>query len=109
MNYEVKFMINNVEKKRLASEATANGYSNISDLCKVRALQEKSTYKKLYKIMVDKIKKMKVGTKFFLRDIIDTPPALLGQQLRKGVASGTIKNVKCLDNNDSDVEQYEKI
>lgn len=109
MSYRIQFTISDAEKNQLIVDANAEGYPNISELCKVRALQGKSTYAQLYKTMVGKIEKMKVGTKFFLRDIIDTPPTLLGRWLYDNVANGTIPNVKNLGNNGSDAEQYEKI
>lgn len=109
MSYRVQFTISDTEKTQLMAEATAEGYPNIAELCKVRALQGKSTYADLYKRMVKRIESLPVGTTFFLRDLIDTPPTLLGRWLYDNVADGTIKNVKHLGNNGSDAEKYEKI
>lgn len=108
MGYRVQFTISDVEKVQLDAEAKAEGYPNIAELCKVRALQGKSTYAELYKKMVSKIDALPKGRKFKLRDLIDTPPTLLGRWLHDNVANGKIKNVKHLGNNGSDAEEYEK-
>lgn len=109
MSYRVQFTISDTEKEQLMTEAAAEGYPNISELCKVRALLGKSTYADLYKRMVKKIDSLPSKEKFFLRDLIDTPPTLLGRWLYDNVANGTIKNVKHLGKNGSDAEEYEKI
>lgn len=108
MGYRVQFTITNEEKTQLEAEVQAEGFPNIAELCKVRALQGKASYAQLYKTMVEKIKKLPSGSTFFLRDLIDTPPALLGRWLFDNVANGTIPNVEHLDNNGSDAEQYKK-
>lgn len=109
MSYRIQFTITDAEKSQLCAEAKSEGYPNIAELCKVRALKGKNTYAKLYKIMVSKINILPSGSKFFLRDLIDTPPALLGRWLYDNVDNGTIPGVKHLGNNGSDAEQYEKI
>ncbi len=109
MSFRVQFTISDVEKTQLIAEAAAEGYPNIAELCKVRALQGKSTYAELYKTMVRKIDALPSGKRFRLRDLIDTPPTLLGRWLYDNVADGSIKNVKHLGNNGSDAEEYEKI
>ena len=109
MGYRIQFTISDEEKEQLIAEARAEGYPNIAELCKVRALQGKSTYSDLYKKMIKKIDSLPANSKFKLRDLIDTPPALLGRWLYDNVANGTINNVKHLGNNGSDAEEYEKI
>ncbi len=109
MGYRVQFTISDTEKKQLQLEAISEGYPNISELCKVRALQGKSTYAELYKRMVKNIDKLPIGTNFLLRDLIDTPPTLLGRWLFDNVKNGSINNVKHLGNNGSDAERYERI
>lgn len=108
MSYRVQFTVSDIEKEQLIAEATSEGYPNIAELCKVRALQGKSTYADLYKKMVKKIDSLPAGQKFLLRDLIDTPPTLLGRWLFDNVANGNIKNVQHLGNNGSDAEEYEK-
>jgi len=108
MSYRVQFTISDAEKAQLTAEATSEGYPNIAELCKARALQGKSTYADLYRKMVKKIETLQVGTEFFLRDLIDTPPTLLGRWLFDNVANGTIKNVEHIGKKDSDSERYVK-
>lgn len=108
MSYRVQFTISDAEKFQLMAEATSEGYPNIAELCKVRSLQCKSTYADLYKKMVRKINALPVGTEFFLRDLIDTPPTLLGRWLFDNVENGTIKNVVHIDKKDADAERYRK-
>lgn len=107
--FRVQFTISDDEKEMLAKSVKEEGYPNIAELCKVRALQGNSKYAELYKIMVSKIGLLPSGTKFYLRDLIDTPPTLLGRWLYDNVANGTIPNVKHLGNNGSDAEQYKKL
>ena len=109
MGYRVQFTVSDAEKLILDKEATTNGFPNISELCKHRSLQGKSTYAELYKEMVTKINKLKSGERFKLRELIDTPPALLGKWLFDDVDSGKISDVKHLGINGSDAEEYEKI
>lgn len=109
MSYRVQFTVSDAEKVMLEENAKAEGYPNIAELCKVRSLKGKSTYADLYKEMVKKIDAYPSGKKFFLRDLVDTPPALLGRWLYDNVANNTIKNVKHLGNNGSDAEEYEKL
>lgn len=109
MGFRVQFTISDAEKMQLDAEAKEEGYPNIAELCKVRALQGKSTYAELYKKMVSKIDALPKGSKFRLRNLIDTPPTLLGRWLYDNVANGKIKYVKHLGNNGFDAEEYEKI
>ena len=44
MSYRVQFTISDTEKEQLIAEAASEGYPNIAELCKVRALRGKSTY-----------------------------------------------------------------
>lgn len=108
MSYRVQFTISDVKKKQLESEALSEGFPNISELCKVRSLQGKSTYADLYKKMVRKIDALPAGTEFFLRDLIDTPPTLLGRWLFDNVENGIIKNVIHIEKRDADAEKYRK-
>jgi hypothetical protein len=55
-----------------------------------------STYEELYKQMILRIDDLESGSEFYLRDIINTPPALLGTWLHDGVESGQIPNVEHL-------------
>jgi len=109
MSYRVQFTISDVEKSQLDMEAKSDGYPNVAELCKYRSLQGKSTYSNLYKLMIKKIDALPSGATFKLRDLIDTPPTLLGRWLFDNVANRSITNVKHLGNNGSDAEEYEKV
>ncbi len=109
MSFRVQFTISDSEKAMLDCQARAEGYPNIAALCKARAFNGKNSYGDLYIDMVNKINNLAKGETFFLRDLIDTPPALLGRWLYDNVKNGTIKNVKNLGNNGSDAQQYLKL
>lgn len=53
------------------------------------------------------ISSMEPGTEFWLRDIINNPPALLGKRLYEWVQSGIIPNVEHIGNVDG-LERYRK-
>ena len=112
MSYRVQFTISDSEHEELKKQAEKDSYPNVAELCKSRSLQpvtnKRRDYAELYRIMVQKIEELPSGAKFFLRDLVDTPPALLGRWLFDNVANGTIKGVKHLGNDGSDAEQYLK-
>ena len=108
MAFRVQFTITDKEKLQLQEEAISEGYPNIAELCKEKSLG-RSSYASLYRRMVKKIEMLPAGSKFRLRDLIDTPPTLLGRWLYDNVANGMIKNVRHLGNNGSDAEEYEKL
>ncbi|QGH02288.1 hypothetical protein [Streptococcus dysgalactiae] len=109
MGYRVQFTISDDEKVELEKQAATEGFPNLAELCKYRALQGKSTYATLYKRMVERIENLPSGSKFKLRDLIDTPPTLLGRWLYDNVANKKIANVKHIGNDGSDAEEYEKL
>ncbi len=109
MSFRIQFTINDNEKAKLEQECIEEGCPNISELCKLRALKGKSTYAELYKEMVSKIEKLPTGKVFFLRDLISTPPTLLGRWLYDNVENGVIPNVEYLGAIGSDSAQYKKI
>lgn len=108
MSYRIQFTISDEEYNQLL-EQVDEGYANVSELCKTRALKGKNTYAELYTEMVAKIKEMLPGTEFYLRDIIGTPPALLGRWLFDNVENGKIENVEHLGNDGTNPERYRKI
>lgn len=109
MSFRVQFTISDTEYHQLVKEASNEGFPNVSELCKTRALKGKNTYAQLYSLLVKKIEKLESGEKFFLRDLIDTPPTLLGRWLYDNVKNGKIKNVKHLGNDGTNPERYEKL
>jgi hypothetical protein len=55
-----------------------------------------SKYAELYNQMINKVANLEPKSEFYLRDIIDTPPALLGKWLYDNVKNGQIPNVEHL-------------
>lgn len=66
------------------------------------------SYTTLENQMKSIISNLTSGEKFFLRDIISNPPALLGRKLYEGVQSGSIPNVKFIAKING-ADQYEKL
>ena len=92
MSYRVQFTISDEQKIKLEEDMRKDGYPNISELCKARACGDRS-YASLYKQLIERIDKLEPGTTFIIRDLIDTPPALIGRWLYQNVDSGEVKNV----------------
>lgn len=108
MSYRIQFTVSDVEYKQLSAQTAAEGFPTVAEMCKTRALQGKNTYSDLYSKMVKEIEKIKPGTEFYLRDIIETPPALLGRWLFDNVANSQIPNVEHLGNDGTNPERYRK-
>lgn len=113
MSFRVQFTISDAEHKALIDQAAEEGFPNVAELCKSRSLApvpcRRRDYGELYRTMVDKIVGLEAGEKFILRDLIDTPPALLGRWLYDNVANGTIPDVVHLGKDPFGAEQYKKI
>ena len=108
MSYRVQFTISDEQKIKLEEDMRKDGYPNISELCKARACGDRS-YASLYKQLIERIEKLEPGMTFIIRDLIDTPPALIGRWLYQNVDSGEVKNV-IHDGKDSvGTERYKKI
>ena len=76
----VQFSINEDELKRLTNYAKEAGYPDISSYCKDKVLRSR-TYAELWKTVTTRIKSLKPGDVFALRDLVDTPPSNLGVKL----------------------------
>ena len=53
MSFRVQFTVSDAEKAQLEAEAKAQGYPNLAELCKAKALEGKATYGALYRTMVE--------------------------------------------------------
>ena len=104
MSYRIQFTITDDEYAKLQAETSASGYPNVSEMCKAKVLGI-NTIADLFIVMKEKIKAIKPGDginmqlnpgEFYLKDIINTPPALLGRWLHDGVTNGSISNVECI-------------
>lgn len=118
MSYRIQFTITDDEHADLKEQAFAAGYPNVHEFCKSRALNGKNTYADLFKIMKKKIEELRPDEKineqlnpgeFYLRDIIPTPPALLGRWLFEAVHDGRIPYAQHLGNDGTNPEKYKKI
>lgn len=108
MSYRVQFTITDEQKEKLESEMKDEGYPNIAELCKARLCNDRS-YATLYKTLIKRIDKLESGKSFIIRDLINTPPALIGRWLYQNVDNGTVKNV-IHDGKDSvGTEKYKKV
>ncbi|MDA8227041.1 MAG: hypothetical protein M0T74_04950 [Desulfitobacterium hafniense] len=108
MSYRVQFTITDAEYKQLSEQSTAEGFPTMAEMCKTRALKGKNTYTELYARMVNEIAALEPNSEFYLRDIIDIPPALLGRWLYDNVRNGKIPNVEHLGNDGTNPEKYRK-
>lgn len=110
--FRVQFTISDTEHTALKAQAASEGFPNVPELCKHRALQDvpgkRRDYGELYRLMVRKITELPPGKEFTLRDLIDTPPALLGRWLYENVANGTIPDVKHLGEDSYGTQRYQK-
>ena len=119
MSYRIQYTITDDEHADLKAQAISEEYPNVAELCKSRALKGKNTYAMLFKEMKEKIEKLKPDDKineklnpgeFYLRDIIPTPPPLIGRWLYEGVCDGQILHVKHLPNDGTNnPEKYRKM
>ena len=76
----VQFSVSATEWAKLQQLASANGYPDVPSYCRDVSLEER-TYAKMWKQVVDGIKKMSKGNVFALRDLVQSPPANLGVKL----------------------------
>ena len=108
MSYRVQFTISDEQKIKLEEDITHDRSPNISELCTARSFADPS-YASLYKQPLETTETLEPGTTFIIRDLIDTPPALIGRWLYQNVDSGEVKNV-IHDGKDSvGTERYKKI
>lgn len=107
MSFRVQFTITDKEKLELENAANKEGYPNIAAFCKSRALGKKD-YADLYKEMVANIVDLKPETDFYLRDVLQCPPALIGKWLYENVQNGKIPDVEALDKDGADAVKYRK-
>lgn len=87
MSYRIQFTITDDEHADLKEQAFAAGYPNIHEFCKSRALNGKSTYADLFKIMKKKIEELK-------------PDEQINEQLNPGNSIFVIsfrRHLLCLD------------
>jgi len=118
MTPRIQFRLSDSEYAALLQEAKKQGYPDATPYAKdlVLATLVKSptsvpskSFIDLYKEAVGKIKDLPTGTTFVLRDIIPTPPALLGRYVFEAVQNKNIPDVKYLDKDGLATARYEKL
>lgn len=112
MSFRVQFTISDEEYKTLKTLAANEGFPNVPELCKSRALNQlnrRQNYGELYRELVQKIADRQSEEPFTLKDLIDTPPALLGVWLNRNVDNKSIPDVEYLGKDSSGTAQYRKI
>ena len=69
--------------------------------------EKRKPYLEKYETLLKNVEEMGKGS-FYLRDALETPPALLGRWFYRDVANGQVKNVKALGCDENGYERYEK-
>ncbi len=103
----IQFTVTEDELTRLNQLAKEGGWPSVSEYCKCKSLEEKTTYASLYSELITKVEQMELNKPFVLRDLISTPPALIGRWFYENVSNGTI-NVTHIGKDESGAERYVK-
>lgn len=105
----IQFTVNDEELKILTKKVIDGNYPSISEYCKCSSLQENTSYVDLYNTLLNKISFLPKDKEFVLRELIATPPALIGRWFYENVNKGLVKNVEHIGKAESGVEKYKKI
>lgn len=105
----IQITVTDEELKILTKKAIEGNYPSISEYCKCKSLQEETSYATLYNTLLNKINYLPKGKEFVLRQLIATPPALIGRWFYENVNSGLVKNVKHIGKDEGGVEKYKRI
>ena len=105
----IQFTVNDEELKILTKKAIEGNYPSISGYCKCISLQENTSYATLYNTLLNKISSLSKGKEFVLRELIATPPALIGRWFYENVNNGLVKNVEHIGKAEGGVEKYKRI
>ncbi|MSR93371.1 hypothetical protein FYJ34_03575 [Clostridiaceae bacterium 68-1-5] len=93
----------------LTEKAEEGNYPSISEYCKYKSLQENTSYAALYNTLLNKISSFLKDKEFVLRELIATPPALIGRWFYENVSSGLVKNVEHIGKAEGGIEKYKRI
>ena len=93
----IQFTVTDEELKILTKKSIEGNYPSISEYCKCISLQENTSYATLY------------NKEFVLRELIATPPALIGRWFYENVSNGLVKNVEHIGKAEGGVEKYKRI
>ena len=73
------------------------------------SLQENTSYATLYNTLLNKICSLLKDKEFVLRELIATPPALIGRWFYENVNNRLVKNVEHIGKAEGGVETYKRI
>ena len=104
----IQFTVNDEEMKILNKKAIEGNYPSISEYCKCKSLQENTSYATLYNTLLNKISSLPKDKEFVLRELIATPPALIGRWFYENVNNGLVKNVEHVGKAEGGVEKYKR-
>ena len=105
----IQFTVTDEELKILTKKSIEGNYPSISEYCKCISLQENTSYATLYNTLLNKISTLPKGKEFVLRELIATPPALIGRWFYENVSNGLVKNVEHIVKAEGGVEKYKRI
>lgn len=105
----IQFTVTDEELKILTKKVTDGNYPSVSEYCKCKSLQENTSYADLYNVLLNKISSLPKEKEFVLRELIATPPALIGRWFYENAQKGLIKNVEHIGKDESGVEKYKRI
>ena len=105
----IQFTVTDEELKILTKKSIEGNYPSISEYCKCISLQENTSYATLYNTLLNKISTLPKGKEFVLRELIATPPALIGRWFYENVSNGLVKNVEHIGKAEGGVEKYKRI
>lgn len=105
----IQFTVTDEELEILTEKAIEGGFPSITEYCKCSSLQENTSYADLYTTLLNKISSLPKGKEFVLRELIATPPALIGRWFYENVNKGLVKNVKHIGKAEGGVEKYKRI
>ena len=105
----IQFTVTDEELETLAKKAIEGGFPSITEYCKCSSLQENTSYADLYTTLLNKISSLPKGKEFVLRELIATPPALIGRWFYENVNKRLVKNVEHIGKAEGGVEKYKRI
>ena len=105
----IQFTVTDEELKILTKKSIEGNYPSISEYCKCISLQENTSYATLYNTLLNKISTLPKGKEFVLRELIATPPALIGRWFYENVSNGLVKNVEHIGKAEGGAEKYKRI
>lgn len=97
------------ELEILTKKAIEGGFPSVTEYCKCSSLQENTSYADLYTTLLNKISSLPKGKEFVLRELIATPPALIGRWFYENVNKRLVKNVEHIGKAEGGVEKYKRI